>query len=201
VAAVEWFDRVSERVSGRGGRPRIGAVIAVAVAVAFLVWLLFIRGDDGEETVTGQAEQARVSEIGPIEATRSDLLELQEEAGHPVYWLGEMEGKEIEVTRTTDANIYVRYLDTGASVGEKAPFLTVSTYPFADAFRALEVVAERPGSVSERLDDGALVVRADEAATSVYIAWPGQDVQVEIFDADPDEASSAATSGDLTPVE
>jgi hypothetical protein len=184
-----------------GGRPRIGAVIAVGLAIAFLVWLLFIRGDDGEESVAGQVNQAPVSAVGPVEATTSDLLELQEEAGHPIYWLGEMEGREVEVTRTTDGNVYVRYLDTGAAVGEEAPFLTISTYPFVDAFGALEVVAERPGSVSERLDDGALVVRAGESATSVYVAWPDQDVQVEIFDPDPEEALRAATSGELTTVE
>jgi hypothetical protein len=195
------FDRARDRVAGGAGRPRIGAVIAVALGIGFLVWLVFIRGDDGEETTAAPEQPAPVSEIAPTEATPADLLELQEEAGHPVYWLGEMEGREIEMSRTTDGNIYVRYLDPGTEAGEKAPFLTVSTYPFADAYGALEVVAERPGSVSQRLEDGALVVRAGESATSVYVAWPDEDVQVEIFDADPEEALSAATSGELTPLE
>lgn len=188
-------------MAGGAGRPRIGAVIAVALGIGFLVWLVFIRGDDGEETTATTEEPAPVSEIAPTEATAADLLELQEEAGHPVYWLGDVEGKEIEMSRTTDGNIYVRYLDPGTEAGEKAPFLTVSTYPFPDAYGALEVVAERPGSVSQRLEDGALVVRAGEDATSAYVAWPDEDVQVEIFDADPEEALNAATSGELTPVE
>jgi hypothetical protein len=197
---MDWFLRVRDRVTGTAGRPRLGAVIAVALGVAFLVWLVFIRGDDGEEPVAAPVERAPVSAIDPTEASAADLLELQEEAGHPIYWLGEMEGKEIEMSRTTDGSIYVRYLDPGAKVGERAPYLTVSTYPFVDAYSALEVVAERPGSVSQRLEDGALVVRASESATSVYVAWPDQDVQVEIFDVDPEEALRAATSGELTPV-
>jgi hypothetical protein len=176
-------------------------VIAVAVAVAFLVWLLFIRGDDGDGPAAGQADRAPVSQIGPVAATRSELLEIQQEAGHPVYWLGEREGTEVELTRTTEGNIYVRYLEGGADIGERVPALTVSTYPFAGALNALEEVAERPGSISERRDDDGLVVRAAESATSVYVAWPDQDAQVEIFDADPEEALEAATSDELVPIE
>ena len=59
-------------------------MIAVAVAVAFLVWLLFIRGDDGDGPAAGQADRAPVSQIGPVAATRSELLEIQQEADHPV---------------------------------------------------------------------------------------------------------------------
>jgi hypothetical protein len=193
--------RATQDDGGRG-RYRLGAVVSVALAAAFLVWVVFVRGDDREETVTDQSDQTQqVRAIGPIQGSRTDLLELQEEAGHPVYWLGEMEGKEIEVTRTTDGNIYVRYLDSGTDVGEEAPFPTVSTYPFVGAFEALEVVAERPGSISERLEDGGMVLRAGESATSVYVAWPDQDVQVEIFSPDAQQALGAATSERLMPIE
>ena len=194
-------DTYQVRGPGPGG-VRIGAVIAVALAVAFLVWLLFIREDDDETTGTGTDAAAQVEALGPVEADRNDIAELAQEAGQPVYWAGQIEGTTIELTRTTDGNVYVRYLDEGADVGDSDPFLTVSTYPFEDAFNALGVVAERPGSSTETLDDGALVVaQGGDSATSAYYAQPGEDVQVEVFDPDPGEALEVATSGDIQPVE
>lgn len=192
----------SYRLRGPGGStPRTGAVIAVALAVAFLVWLLFIQDDDEEPATTAGQPAAEVEALGPNEANPDDIVDLQEEAGHPIYWAGEIDGTKIELTRTTDANVYVRYLSEDAEVGEGDPFLTVSTYPFDEAYGALEVVSNRPGSSSERLEDGALAVRNGEEATSVYLAYPDEDVQVEVYDPDPARAFEVATSGDIQPIE
>ncbi len=173
-------------------RLRPGAVIAVAVAAGFLVWLLFISGDDDER------RQGRGS--GAVASSESELATLQDRLGHPVYWLGEREGEQLELTETSDGKVYVRYLDEGAEIGEPTLALTVGTYPFKNPYNALQVVSERPGAIVDETDDGALVVSNESTPDSVYLAYPDGEVQVEIYSPDAEQALDLATSGAVRPI-
>ena len=69
----------------RNPRVRIGAVVAVALLIGFVVWLL-VRGGGGngsstESTATGPA-------VGPVAATQGRLRSLSIDEGHPIYWAG-----------------------------------------------------------------------------------------------------------------
>src|SRR5262249_59954634 len=77
---------VNERSVGPWARRpdvRIGAVLAVAVAAALVVWLVVIRDDSNGSST----ESAQVAAIPPIAASPDRLRELSVEAGPPVYWL------------------------------------------------------------------------------------------------------------------
>lgn len=172
----------------------IAAVVASIAVAGFLVWLLAIRDDETTTSVNADAV--------PVEASEADLAALAEKVGHPIYWIGAQQDTAIELTRLSDDQVYVRYLDDGAAIGDPRPaFLSVGTYPVSDAYETLEAVAELEGSIAEELDDGALAVQSENAPSSVYLTHPGEDLQIEVFDPSPKRALRTATSGEIRPVE
>jgi hypothetical protein len=188
---------VNDRYQLRG--VRIGAVIAVAAVAAFLVWFFAIR-DSGDDNGGGGA--AAQNTLGPIAASETEIADLAKENDQDIFWAGDRpRTSDVELTQTADGNVYVRYLTGGAPIGTPKPsYLTVGTYPFPDAFHALEVIAKRPGAVTKDVDDGGLAVTNRNSPTSVYLAYPGQDFQVEVYDPDPAQALDLVTSGDIQPV-
>ena len=170
---------------------RLFALVAVAAAVAFGAWFFVIRDDDGATTAGPGA---------PVAATAADLVELEGTLGMPVYWAGQPSGGELELTRTSDDRVFVRYLADGVEIADPAPgYLTVGTYPLEGAYDLLEQAADREGAIVEDGPEGSLIVSHEDAPTSVYIGFPGQDYQVEVYDPDPDRALDLATSGQIEP--
>lgn len=126
---------------------------------------------------------------------------MSSELHQPVYWAGARSGSRLELTRTKDGEIYVRYLTGTAKLGDsRAAFLTVGTYPFADAYQAVKKISKKPGATVEHNPDGGLVVTNPDSPTSVYLAYPDQDFQVEVYDPDPKRALGLATSGAVRPI-
>jgi hypothetical protein len=167
--------------------------VGIAVVAGLLVWLLLIRDGGGSAPAAG---------AGPTGASEADLAALADELGHPVYWAGPQDGAELEVTRTGQGEVYVRYLTDDAAPGDPgAGFLSTGTYPFPDATAALEERAEEKGALTNETPDGGLVVTNEDSATSVYIAYPDEDLQIEVYDPDPERAFELATSGDVVPVD
>ena len=67
--------------------------------------------------------------------------------------------------------------------------------------RALEDLARKPGGVQRSAPGGGVVYFNRDVPNSVYLAYPGQEVEIEIFDPDPARAKELATSGAIVPVE
>ena len=151
VAAGRWpprrnvtFVAVNQRSQAPWARPdvRIGAVIAIALAVAFVVWLL-VRGGDSNGS---GAKTTTVEEIKAVAVTPERLRDLSVEEGHPIYWAGPQAGRTYELTRTSDDKIFVRYLPKGVAVGSgQADFTIVGTYPVADAYGVQQSLGEEVG--------------------------------------------------------
>jgi hypothetical protein len=98
-----------------------------------------------------------------------------------------------------DGRIYVRYLPAGVKVGVARPeFLTVGTYPQTHALAVLKAAAAK-GSETIELEGGGLA-RIDEKPTSIYLAYPGEDLVVEVYDPDAARARQLVTSGRIVPV-
>jgi hypothetical protein len=174
------------------------AVLAVA-AIAFLAWFFLIRDDDSDEPRRGAATTEAAAE--PFEASEDELRELAADSSFPIYWAGGGDGNTIEVTETTDGRVYVRYLDD-ADIGDPRPnFLTVGSYEVKDAYDVLQEFSESDDAISSEVPDGGIAVLSQDVPTSVYVAFPDEDVQIEVYDPDPDEAFAVATSGDVEPVE
>jgi hypothetical protein len=168
---------------------RIGAVLAVAVVIGFLAWVAL--GDDDSET-RGPDSKA---------ATVTDLQNLASEVAHPIYWAGPRGATTYEVTRNTRGDVFIRYLPDGVPVGDHRPnYVTVGTYPFRRAFATLEESARRRGTKSGSLPNRGIYVVSEERPNSVYLAYRGQDLQIEVFAPSSRRARQLVTSGQVQPV-
>ena len=145
-----------------------------------------------EPATTGEAQEVSVDELQDLAASLD----------HPVYWVGEQEGKQYELTETPEGNIFIRYLDPDVEIGSRdEAALTIGTYPVPDAYAAVQKTAKEKGALTGKTPDGGIVVSNQASANSVYIAYPGTDVQIEVYDPNPQVAFETATSGDVEPIE
>jgi hypothetical protein len=178
---------------------RIGAVVAVALAVAFVVWL-FVRDEDSNSSASGPTQT--VEAIAPVAASQDRLRALSAEVGRPIYWAGPRAGDKYELTRTAQDRIYVRYLPSGVPVGtRRASYTIVGTYPVANAYDVLKALAKKNGEVSFAAPNGGIAVYDTAHPTNVYLARPGSDVQIEVFDHSAGRARALISSGQITPVD
>jgi hypothetical protein len=189
---------MQERMGGGMSRlpqVRIGAAVAVAVAIAFVAWLL-VRGNGDSSNAAGTT-----SSLGPVAASQDRIRGLGTDAGHPVYWAGAKPGTTYELTRTANGRIFVRYLPGDAPVGtRKAAYTIVGTYPVSNAYGVLRQLATKKGETSFSAPHGGLAVYQTSHPTNVYLAYPGSNLQIEVFDPSPEHARELITSGDVAPV-
>jgi hypothetical protein len=181
---------------------RIGAVVALAVAAAFVIWLV-VRGNDDSSssstTTTSTNEAARP--IGPVAATPAALRALSAKAKQPIYWVGPRPGQTYELTRTAGGRVYVRYLPAGAAIGNRrADYTIVGSYPTPGALQVLKSLAKQPNEKSVPAPGGGLAVYSASAPTNVYVAFPGQNVQIEVFDPSARKALRLVKTGRVAPV-
>lgn len=180
--------------AGFGGWRRsrlIGIGVSVALVALALVLATQGGGDGGPEAV----------DTSPHLVDAGELASLQGSLGHEVYWAGEQPPDRLEVTREADGNVYLRYLPPGVEAGDPEPgFLTIGTYPVADAVGALRRSAAKAGVALDRAADGAAVFANPSSAGSVYLAYPGSDLQIEVYDPAPGRALGLIRAGAIRPV-
>jgi hypothetical protein len=174
--------------------PRNAAIVGLLLAAAIVaIFLIANSGDDNGSNPksTGGAESISVQ----------GLRDLANSVDHPVYWVGERPGKQYELTIADNGNIFIRYLDANTPVGSRdVASLTVGSYPVQNAYGALQAVAKEAGATTDKTPDGGFVVTNSNNPNSVYIAYPGADTQIEVYDPDPKTALSTATSGTVVPI-
>ena len=193
---------------GRNRSLRVGAVVALALAVAFVIWL-FVRGNDSstpKPSATATKPSKTRTKTKPVKplleaASIPTLKTVASLLGHPVYWAGPRSGTTYELTRTSDGRIYIRYLPHGVKIGDrKASYLIVATYPVLNAYRAVQTAAKERGAETFSVKGGGKAVLNKSAPTNVYFAYPRSNYQVEVFDPTPGRARNLVASGKIRPV-
>jgi hypothetical protein len=175
-------------------RLRAGAVLAVAIAVGFIAWLVFVKNDDNNGSSSAKRVPAHAASV-------QELRQFAASAGHPVYWVGNRPSQTYELTQTSDGSIYIRYLPASVRVGDSRPnFLTVGTYPHPNATATIEKASKRPGAVTKKIRGGGLAVTNKGRPRSVYVAYPGSELLLEVYDPSPRLALDLATSGRVVPI-
>jgi len=176
---------------GTQGKVRVGLALALAalVIVGLVVWLTH---DDGhsEKSASG-AEVVSADSLQTAAAERDT----------PVYWAGERPGTELELSQEGGDRIYVRYLTDGADAGDRRPdFLTVGTYGQSNPVATLRRQSRKDGAVLGRAPGNATFYfnRADPG--SVYLAYPGVPVEIEVYDPNFKRALQLVNSGQIVAV-
>ena len=146
--------------------------MAVVAAAAFLVWLLFISGDDesdsGTEGLGGQQIEKSVDVV-----SASELPAAVAGAGYPVYWLGPQQGVDYEVTLITDGRTYIRYLPRSEEAETETPYLTVGSYAQSDAVSVIERLGSEQGAETESIPNGGVVLINEDGPTRRLRRLPG----------------------------
>ena len=180
----------------RSGGLRVSAVVAVVLAVGLLVWLLVQGGDSGSSTTTTEeSAAAKTVKVVP----ESELLEAMKGVGYPVYWAGPRLGVEYEVQRVP-GRAYVRYLPKGEKPETEKPFLTVGSYEEPEALASIRELGQKAGAILVKIPNGGSAYAEGPQATSAYMAFPGVDVQIEVYDPEAGKALSLIRSGAIVPV-
>jgi hypothetical protein len=176
------------------GRVRLGAILALAAAAAFVTWLLL--KDDGKDGKKSPQPTKTVSA-----ASVKELEALPASVGHPVYWAGARDGFTYELTKTERGDIYIRYLPAGVGLNDKRPdFLTVGTYPYAGAIASARTQANRPGAFSRSIAGHGIAYSLAKNRRSVFFAYPRLDYLFEVYDPTPLRARRLVLSGRVRPV-
>jgi hypothetical protein len=166
------------------------AVLSVALIAAVAVWIL--RDNDSSSSAASEPEAI----------TSSELSDFAAEEDTPIYWLGERPDQSYELTDSRSGRVYIRYLTGDAEAGdERADFVTVATYPGDDGVAALRKTArEEKGAKLGKTDDGAVLLVDPASPNNAHLAYPGANVQIEVYSPVPGEALRLAARGDVRPV-
>jgi hypothetical protein len=184
----------ADQAGQRRRQVRVGAVVALALAVGFVLWLV-LRGGDSSPSASTTAPTGTQSV--PISAKGLRSLAA---VGIPIYWAGARPGTTYELTKTADNRVLVRYLPAGTRIGTKTPFLTIGTYPLKNAFSATTRLAQGSGSVAIPVGHGGVAFYSRARSANVYLAYPGLASQIEVYDPLPGAAHQAVFSGQVVPV-
>ena len=142
----------------------------------------------------------RVRAAGAQVVTPEDLAAEAQSLGRPIYWAGPQAGSAIELERTAEGNTSVRYIPEGEEAGGAAgDYLTVVTYPYPDAHGALDQQASSGNVFSRELPNGGFAISQPDQPTNAYLAYEGEDYQVEVYDPRPGRALKLILDGSIVP--
>lgn len=179
----------AEKTAGDKTGLHLRLALAAVLAIGLVLWIA-LRDDDGDDSPSSSSEAQIVSV--------DSLRDAAAEEGAPIYWAGEQEGAELELSRPDASRTYVRYLTGGAEAGDPQPdFLTVGTYEDPNALKKLRRQGEEPGGVLAKAPGGATVYFNRNQPSSVYLAYPGVDAQIEVYDPDFERALQLVNSGQI----
>jgi hypothetical protein len=177
-------------------RLRLGACVAIALVAGFVAWVLL--RDGSTEKPAGQTASAQAV---PRLVTATRLRVIASRLRYPLYWIGRKSGMRYELTRATGGNTFIRYLPSSARAGDpRAVFLAIGTYRVRNPFAQIQAATKRPGAVTIRLAGGGLAVYDNATPTSVYFAYPGSKVQVEVYDPSARNARRLVLGGQAVPI-
>jgi hypothetical protein len=176
-----------------GRRVRLGGLLAIAVALGLVLGI-------GLDRSSSNRPASMTGDVTPFAISASGLHTLAEAVPSTIFWLGEMDGVTYELTRTSSNRVFVRYLPSGVLVGSNRPYPTVATYPFPHAYAATLRASRRPGAMVVPAGRGAIAFYDRSRPQSVFLAEPGANYQVEVFDPSGVRARTIVSSGRVQPV-
>lgn len=167
----------------------------VAAAALALALLTGCGGSDSDSSQQASSGDATI-------VSADSLRETASEGTTPIYWAGEQKGTGLELSQPDRNRTYVRYLTGDAEAGDKrADFLTISTYVQPNAAASLRRQSKRSGGTIAHAPSNGTVYFNRTNPNSVYLAYPGAPVEIEIFDPSFKRALRLVESGQVVAVD
>lgn len=132
---------------------------------------------------------------GGVCLTESELKSIIRDNNIQAYWTGPLKNATYTLNSSTAGQVFIRYVPEGEKCDDVRPnFRVIATYQESDAFATTESAGTTADGVSLLNADGSIVYFNKNVPTNIYLAYPGIDYQIEIYDPDPKEAVSIATT-------
>jgi hypothetical protein len=137
-----------------------------------------------------------------VALSAEELQEAVANLGQTIYWAGPEENAKYTIENFGEASTFVRYLPDGKGLEDtREIYLVVATYFVNNAYEAIRAAGEEQDSVGLISPDGAAIYYSKRSPNNVYMAFPNQNIQIEIFDPTPGRAIVLATTDDaIVPV-
>jgi hypothetical protein len=193
---MRWHESSSDSGPAMPRRKNVrrAAALTMVVAAGLVIWLLLDDSGSDEETASrSPSNGAEVVSVATLQKTAAQ--------GTPIYWAGPPSGSELELSRPSPGRTYVRYLTGEAEAGDSRPFLTVGSYLLPDPVAALRKLGNQPDGVLATAPRNGTVYFNRQSPTSIYLAYPGEQVEIEVFVPNFEQALQLVTSGRIVPVE
>jgi len=165
-------------------------VLVVVIAVAVGLYFLLKSSPKKHAGANGGTYKVVTARILTASELKSEALVL----GQQFYWAGPKPGYSYEFRRTVNGYIFVRYLPNGLHAGAIGDFLDIASYPFTQALNGTKNQAKAAGATVVNGHGGSVIYVDPKRPRTVYMAFPGVNVQIEIFGQSPVEAVTLARS-------
>lgn len=175
--------------------------IWVAVLITAIVTSLLVLGFTSIFT-NKSATTATQTTTGQLALSEAELKSVVANLNSVVYWVGPLENAKYTLDVTDAGAAFVRYLPNGEGANDTAKnYLIVATYRVNAAYDAIKTAGNEQDGIGLMTSDGAAVYYNKNASTNVYMAYPGQDLQIEVFDPSPGKALQLVnTTGLVKPI-
>lgn len=139
---------------------------------------------------------------GIINLSEDELIEIANAHNLPIYWSGPIQGYTYSLILDSEGSSILKYIpELGTATYLKGAQREIATYQAAQAWSKSIAAAKKVGINNFRNADGSLVFYGLNNASDVFMAFKGEDVQVEIFDSRAGQALSLAMlDGQIRPV-
>ncbi|MFZ9354317.1 MAG: hypothetical protein ACO25L_05810 [Candidatus Nanopelagicales bacterium] len=142
------------------------------------------------------------AKTGQMALSEQELKSVVMNLNSVIYWAGPLENAKYTLNVDEAGAAFIRYLPNGEGANDtEKKYLTVATYKVNAAFDAVKAAGNEQDGIGLITADGAAVYYNKNSASNVYLAYPGQDLQIEVFDPTPGRALQLVnTTGLLKPV-
>jgi hypothetical protein len=175
-------------------------VVAVALGILATLITRLALGSYNDRPVANRQSgaPAAITRVGTTAITPNQLPALARALGQTIYWAPSAPYATLALIRLSVGGVQLRYLPAGVPLKTpSAAYLVIGSYPLANAFAAVSNLARERGATIEHLAGGTVAVTRRSAPDSVYLAHPGSQVEVEVYDPSIAVARSIVRSGGL----
>ena len=173
------------------------AIVVLILVAVVIGWLIF--GGSGHKNNNSSISHPGSGAGGtaPVALSASGLQTLVAALKQPVYWIGPKTGTTYEFRQLSNGNAYIRYLPTGTAAGDTNTYVTVGTYPVANAYTVVHGLATAAGADRIKVPGSAVAFAPSSNATDAYVAFPGSDYQIEVYSPTPGAARQFVAHGSV----
>ena len=139
---------------------------------------------------------------GQLPLTEIELKSVIAKLNTVVYWAGPLKDAKYTLDVSDEGAAFVRYLPGGKGAEDTAKnYLIVATYRVNAAYDAIKTAGNEQDGIGLMTAGGAAVYYNKSSSSNVYLAFPDQNLQIEVFDPNPGRALQLVnTSGIIKPI-